>query len=154
MPNEYNLVPNSERTPSELREQTSKAGKASGAARRRKRDTKAKMKMILGLPVSDCDNFNSLSEMGIELGEIDNETLMLVGLFRKAMNGDVQAVREVRNILGRDNDTERLKIQKKQLSLQEKKLSGELDEELPDDGFLAALNGSAAQDWEDETDET
>ena len=42
-----------------------------------------------------------------------------------------------------------MKLQKKQAALQEKKLSGE-DEQSPDDGFLAALDGSAAEDWNDE----
>lgn len=37
MPNKENLIPNSERTPSELKKQTSKAGKASGESRRNKR---------------------------------------------------------------------------------------------------------------------
>ncbi|MBE6826376.1 MAG: hypothetical protein E7511_05785 [Ruminococcus sp.] len=151
--NEQNLIRPEDLTPSERRENASKAGKASAAARRRRRDMKAKMKMILGLPVSDCDNFNTLAVMGIAPEEIDNETLMLVGLFRKAMNGDVQAVREVRNILGKDNDTERLKLQKQQLALQEKKLEGDVAADLPDDGFLEALSGTAAADWSD-ADET
>ena len=35
--NEKNLIPNSERTPQQLKEMTSKAGKASGEARREKK---------------------------------------------------------------------------------------------------------------------
>ena len=48
--NEKNLISNSERTPSELREITQKGGKASGEARRRKKDMKQKMKALLELP--------------------------------------------------------------------------------------------------------
>lgn len=153
--NERNLIPFDKRTESEQREIQSAGGKKSGETRRRKRDMKSKMKLILDLPVSDCEDFNSLSMMGIDMDDIDNETLMLVGLFRKARNGDVQAIREVRNILGKDNDTERLKLQKKQLALQEKKLDGNVESDLPDDGFLDALSDTAASDWEDdEHDET
>lgn len=42
-----NLIPNSERTPEELREMTRKGGKASGVARRRKRDMRELMKLML-----------------------------------------------------------------------------------------------------------
>ncbi len=153
--NERNLIPFDKRTESEQREIQSAGGKKSGETRRRKRDMKSKMKLILDLPVSDCEDFNSLSMMGIDMDDIDNETLMLVGLFQKARNGDVQAIREVRNILGKDNDTERLKLQKKQLALQEKKLDGNVESDLPDDGFLDALSDTATADWEDdEHDET
>lgn len=37
--NEHNLIPNSERSPKELREMGRKGGIASGKARRKKRDT-------------------------------------------------------------------------------------------------------------------
>lgn len=117
--NEYNLIPNSERTPSELREQTSKAGKASGAARRRKRDMKAKMKMLLSLPCSDTEDWNEASAMGVDISEIDNETIMLIGLFKQAKEGNVQAVKEIRNILGKDNSSAELEIKKKELKLKE-----------------------------------
>lgn len=147
MPNENNLIPFSERSVSEARECGAKGGKKSGETRRRKRDMKSKMKMILDLPVSEYEDFNQLTSLGLDVEDIDNETLMLAGLFKKAKNGDVFAIREIRNILGKDNDTERVKLQKKQLTLQEKKLSGETEPELEDDGFIAALNGSAASDW-------
>ena len=42
MANDENLIPNSERTPNELREMTSKGGKKSGESRRRKRDMRKK----------------------------------------------------------------------------------------------------------------
>lgn len=40
MANDANLIPNSERTPSELREMTKKGGIASGKSRRRKKSLK------------------------------------------------------------------------------------------------------------------
>ena len=42
-----------------------------------------------------------------------------------------------------------MKLQKKQVALQEKKLSGE-EEQIPDDGFLSALEGTAEADWNNE----
>lgn len=137
--NEQNLIPNSSRTPDELREQTAKAGRASGAARRRKRDLKAKMKMILELPVSDSGDAEAVSAMGIDAEEIDNETLMLIGLFQKAKSGDVQAVREVRSILGKDHAAAELALRKEELKLKKQQLEAGApgEQELP--ALLAAL---------------
>lgn len=53
MANEQNLIPNSERTPSELREITRKGGIASGKARREKRDFKHFAKIVLDEFVKD-----------------------------------------------------------------------------------------------------
>ena len=103
--NEENLIPNSERTPSELREITSKGGKASGAARRKKKALKDCMKQLLALPVTDCEQWNELAALGIAPEDIDNNMLVTVGLFRAAADGDVKAYREMRHLIG-DNETE------------------------------------------------
>ena len=47
--NEKNLIPNHERSPSELREMGRKGGIASGKARRKKRDLREMMQMIVDL---------------------------------------------------------------------------------------------------------
>ena len=47
MANEKNLVPNSARTPEERRENAKKAGVASGAARRKKRDIKKSLEALM-----------------------------------------------------------------------------------------------------------
>lgn len=137
--NEQNLIQNSGRSRDEVEAVNAKGGRASGKTRRRKRDMKAKMKMILELPVSDCSDFNAVSELGIAMNEIDNETLMLAGLFQKAKNGDVQAIREVRSIIGKDHASAELAIRKEELKLKKQQLqngtSGE--KELP--ALLAAL---------------
>ena len=65
MANEQNLIPNSERTPEELREQTRKAGIASGKARRMKRDLKELMKTWMDTEVGKDRNGNPLT--GAEL---------------------------------------------------------------------------------------
>ena len=118
--NERNLIRPEDLTPEERRESASKAGKASGVARRKKRDMKAKMKMLLELPCQNCDDFNSVTELGIDMEDVDNETVMLVGLFNKAKTGDVQAIREIRNIIGKDISTAELELKKKELKIKEK----------------------------------
>lgn len=123
--NDKNLIPNSKRTPSELREQTSKGGKKSGESRRRKRDMKAKMKMLLELPCCEAGDWNEASAMGVDISDIDNEMVMLIGLYKKAKTGDVSAIREVRNIAGKDISSEELSLKKQELELKKKQLSGD-----------------------------
>lgn len=108
--NEKNLIPFSERTVSKAREIGSAGGKASAAARRRKRDMKQKMQMLLDLPAG-MDGYNEAAMMGID-GDIDNETVMLIGLFREACAGNVQAVKEIRNIIGKDIPSADLALKK------------------------------------------
>ena len=61
MANEQNLIPNSERTPSELREMTRKGGINSGKARREKRDLREKMKLWLDTEVGTDKNGEPLT---------------------------------------------------------------------------------------------
>ena len=132
--NENNLIPFSERSESEVRELNSKGGKKSGEVRRKKRDMKAKMKTLLELPCQNSEDFNTVSEFGIDMEEIDNEMVMLVGLYNKAKTGDVQAIREIRNITGKDIASAELEIKKKELKLKEKALHNstpELEKEEP-----------------------
>lgn len=145
--NNDNLIRPEDLTPSERRESASKAGKASGASRRRKRDMKAKMRMLLDMPVNDCEDYNSLAAFGVDMENIDNEMLMLVGLFKKAKSGDVQAVKEVRNILGKDNSAEEIKIRKQELKLkQEAARSGAPGEQELSQLFNALLSDDTEDD--------
>ena len=55
MANEQNLVPNSQRTPSERRENARKAGIASGKARREKKTLREIMEVYGAMPDPDCE---------------------------------------------------------------------------------------------------
>lgn len=115
---------------------------------------KSVLSAMLNADVVSDEIYNSAAEMGVDVTDMTYQAAIIAALIKKASSGDVAAVREIRSIIGEDNDTERVKLQKKQLAMQEKKLSGD-NEELPDDGFLDALNGSAAEDWtEGGSDET
>lgn len=116
--NEKNLIQNSGRSRDEVEAVNAKGGKKSGETRRKKRDMKAKMKMLLELPCT-ADDWNEAAEMGVDMSDIDNETAMLIGLFKEAKSGNVQAVKEIRNILGKDNSSEELALKKKELKMKE-----------------------------------
>ena len=105
MPNPENLIPNNRRSPTEVRANGSKGGKKAAENRRKRKALKQKMQMLLELPVNDSMSVNALSAMGIDEGEIDNATLMLVKLFMIACEGDVAAVKEIRNIIGDERKT-------------------------------------------------
>ena len=102
MPNEKNLIPNSERTPKELREIAASGGRASGAARRRRRALKEAADLYLSLPVSDKRRWNALARRGIDPEDVDNQMAMIVGLTDAAADGDARAGRLILDILGED----------------------------------------------------
>lgn len=126
MANDENLIPINSRTTNEAREISSKGGKKSGESRRRKRDMRKKMQMILNLVPQNCDDYNLVSEMGVDISEIDNETVMLAGLFNQAKSGNVQAVKEIRNIIGDDIPSAELELKEQALKKADNS-NGQLD---------------------------
>lgn len=102
MPNEKNLVSIADRTTSEQREIQSAGGRASGAARRRKRALKEAADLFLALPVSDRRRWNKLARMGLDPEEIDNQMAVIVGLQTAAADGDARAAALLAKILGED----------------------------------------------------
>lgn len=119
--NEHNLIPNSERSPSEVRENGAKGGRKSGESRRRKKSMKQKLELLLSLPACDND-MAELEALGVSPDDMDNEMVIVKALFLKAAAGDVAAIREVRNFLGNDNSAEELRLRKKDSRRKDKEL--------------------------------
>ena len=103
MPNEKNLIPNSERTPEERREIATAGGKASGVSRRRKRSLKEAADLFLSLPVSDRKMWNKISRRGVDPDDIDNQMAMIIGLTMAATAGDAKAAKVIVDLLGEDS---------------------------------------------------
>lgn len=120
--NDTNLIPGAH---SLTVEEQSRGGKKSGEARRRKRDMKACMQLLLSLPAPEEDH-KILSDMGIDIEEFPEDiTNMLVvnaAILKAAKAGDIQAIRELRSIIRDDEymkhkikmDRERLKLAQKE----------------------------------------
>lgn len=104
--NEKNLIPASERTPSERREIAQKAGWASGVARRRKRRMKEAADLYLSLPVSDKRRWNKIARKYVDPEDIDNQMAMIIGMIEAATAGDASAARVVLQLLGEDTPRE------------------------------------------------
>lgn len=77
-------------------------GRASGAARRRRRALKEAADLYLSLPVSDKRRWNALARRGIDPEDVDNQMAMIVGLTDAAADGDARAGRLILDILGED----------------------------------------------------
>lgn len=112
MANEQNLMPielvNARKTREERRESASKAGKASGEAKRRRKAMKEQMEMLLSLPFNLKDKngndvIEALSSLGIEKDNIDNQMALIISLWKTAINSNssqqIQAVKEIREIV-------------------------------------------------------
>ena len=80
MANEQNLIPNSERTPSELREMARNGGLASGEARRKRKTLK--------------------EELLLMLSEGETQQSVTLALIKKAMSGDTKAFEVIRDTIG------------------------------------------------------
>ena len=78
--NEKNLIPNSERSPSEVRENGKKGGIASGEARRKRKTLKEELLLILS--------------------EGETQQSVTLALIEKAMSGDTKAFEVIRDTIG------------------------------------------------------
>ena len=103
MANEQNLIPNSERTPSEVRENARKGGIKSGEARRRKKDMKERLEILLSMPIKDGKGakIEKIKGFGDLKGQnITVEDAILVAMIQKALKGDVSASNFIRDTSG------------------------------------------------------
>ena len=124
-----NLIPFSERTEAEARELGAKGGRASGASRRRRKTMEQCAKYILSLPANSKEDWEALIKAGVNLDnidpeDIDNMTVAVSAIIAAAKLGDVQAFKELRNVI---RDDEHLKIEKERLKLEKKKLESKDD---------------------------
>lgn len=118
MANEENLIPMDERSQNEARELGKKGGKKSGEARRRKKDMKAKMKLLLSLHPT-ASQTELLKALGIPEEDADNEMLLLVAMFQAATEDrDTKAFDRVMDVLGKTVQREELALKKKQFAQQ------------------------------------
>lgn len=152
MANEKNLIKNSERTPSELREITTKGGIASGKARRKKAEFKKALEIVLSSQVQNQQLAEMLETMGY-----DNTNEMAIALMtvQKAMKGDLRAVELIartgnqaaKDKLDKQEQKERIRALKLENQRKAMMLGEGIDEEVYDDGFVDALKGAVGETW-------
>lgn len=118
-----NLIPLCDRTKDEQRRIASEGGKASGAARRKRRALKDAADLYLSLPVTDNRVWNRLALSGLEIEEIDNQMAMIAGLHATAVAGNPAAGRVILEMLGENTKDDPLEDQ----LLKAKELLGGID---------------------------
>lgn len=146
MANNENLKP--VRTKSEARERGRAGGKASGAARRRKADFRRTLNALLTTEIDNLEWTPILNALGLDS---TLESAVNMAMIKEALAGNVKAYVAIKDVLGQTSksDTD-LEEQQLRMAANKSKLGTDIEEEPEDDGFIDALNESAADDWDRE----
>ena len=153
MANEQNLIKNSERTPSERRENAKKAGVASGKARRKKANLKKAFETILQADVASPSVKKQLEDMGFDT---TNEMALAMVMMQKAMKGNVRAFEQISKLtttdakdsLDKREQKERIEALKLENEKRRKQI-GTSEVDVKDDGFIKSLEGVVEETWVD-----
>jgi len=147
------LIKNSERTPSERRENAKKAGVASGKARRKKANLKKAFETILQADVASPNVKKQLEDMGFDT---TNEMALAMVMMQKAMKGNVRAFEQISKLTTTDAKDSLDKREQKErieaLKLGNEKLRkqiGTSEVDVKDDGFIKSLEGVVEETWLD-----
>lgn len=112
--NEQNLIPFNKRTKSEARESAKKGGQKSGEVRRQRKAMKDTMKMLLDLKLPESDGKEQLKLMGIEEDELNIQTAILTNQVQKALEGNLESAKFVRDTVGEHIGAEEEKQEEKE----------------------------------------
>ena len=132
MANEENLIPNHERTPSELREITSKGGIASGKSRRRNKALRTALKEVVSLTLKDLHP--DLREGIMIAAKLTDEGLTVAdavigSIVRTACNGNSQMAKLLLDTIGESMEA---RMREREVKLKEKSLDeGRIDNVAP-----------------------
>ena len=109
MANKQNLIPidqvNSRRSREKHQTDSRKGGKKSGEVRRKRKAMKEQMEMLLTLPFKQKQQLKFIKNLGIETESIDNQMALIVAMYEKALEGNVQAFHTIREITQDDKST-------------------------------------------------
>lgn len=136
------------RTADERRELAIRGGKASGEARRRKADFRNTLNLLLTARIDSPDWAPVLEALGLDT---TLEAAVNMAMIKEALSGNVKAYEAIARYSGqsektdRDEEEQRVKIKAMKMRAQD-----DDEGESQDDGFLEALNSTAAEDWADE----
>ena len=105
--NDKNLIPNNERSPSEVRKNGRKGGLASGKARREKKTIQKILADLLDGQIKDSPQFAKLaSKMGVESDKSVKDIFTMVCLLNSVKSGNLGDLERLSKLLGEDNAKE------------------------------------------------
>lgn len=104
MPNEENLISNSERTPKERQERAKKMGIASGKSRRKRKTMKETLEILLALPMGDGKTVE-VEELknfaGLKDKNVDVQTLIMIKTLQEYLKrGNPALLAFIRDTIG------------------------------------------------------
>ena len=104
MPNEENLISNSERTPKERQERAKKMGIASGKSRRKRKTMKETLEILLALPMGDGKTIE-VEELknfaGLKDKNVDVQTLIMIKTLQEYLKrGNPALLAFIRDTIG------------------------------------------------------
>ena len=105
--NDKNLIPNSERSPKEVRENGRKGGIASGKARREKKTIQKILAELLDSEIKDSPQFAKLaSKMGVESDKSVKDIFTTICLLNSVKSGNLGDLERLSKLLGEDKQNE------------------------------------------------
>lgn len=160
-----NIIPHTIRSTEEAREKGRKGGKASGEARRRKRDLRQRAKIFMEA-AADPRVAKAMSKTGVDVK--DNADVVIAGIYKGVIKGEPKSLAMWMELTGQsvkenrkgelfeyekrkaEAEAKRAEMETELYRMRLEAIKGVGQDELPDDGFLEALKGTAAEDWSDE----
>lgn len=106
--NKNNLIKNEDLTPEQRRENASKAGKASGEARKKQNEMKKAARLLLGMPLPESQESlrKVLKSFGVQDKDMDYNMGLIAAVMVKALKGDAIAAKFVRDSAGYNPELE------------------------------------------------
>ena len=122
MANEENLIPASQRSKSEARENSKKGGIASGKSRRRKKALRTALKEAMAMPLKELHpDMQAAIMQAAKLGdaELTVSDAVLGSIIRNACRGNSQMAKLLLDVLGETPD---VRLKERELKLREQAL--------------------------------
>ena len=107
--NEDNLIPMNERSKEEQRKIATMGGIASGESRRLKKTMKEQAELLLSLSNNNPEVLDQMKGLGIDKEDRTNQMAIIIAMYLKAAQGDVQAFNTLQATIG-EKPTENVNI--------------------------------------------
>lgn len=147
MANKRNLVQFSNRSRAEVEEINRRGGKASGESRRKKANFRKTLNALLTAEIDSPEWSPVLEALGLDS---TLESAVNAAMIKEALSGNVKAYEAIAKYSGQTERTDAdQEEQQLRMAVTKAKMGVNDEDEMEDDGFLDALNGTADTDWED-----
>lgn len=128
---EENLIP--VRSTDEAKERGKKGGKASGAARRKKKSMREAASVLMNMDIQSDKTKQTLAKLGISEDDMNYSMAIMAAMMNEAAKGNVKAAAFIRDTMGdsaaHEMQKARLEIEKKRIELERRKIESQIKED-------------------------